>query len=79
MEKFFLNTFLASDKLNVIKEKYINITVFFSEFIHSVHMERFYHFIGKVLAVYITDFLFSVILLNFIAYSAQKMSFLPGP
>ena len=34
MEKFFLRTFLSNDKLNIIDQENIDVTVFFTELCH---------------------------------------------
>ena len=58
MEKFLLCGFLSYNKLNIIDEKNINISVFFTEFTHCSIVSvsnGFDQFVGKFLTGYIEN------------------------
>ena len=55
MEKFFLRTFFTADKLNIVHEQNIRLSVFLSEFIHLGKTERLNKLNGKIVAFYVTD------------------------
>ena len=75
MEEFFLHSLLAAQKLNVVHQKNVDLTIFLSELNHGFHLERFNHLVDEVVNFDITNSFFGIVLLYFICDSVKKMSF----
>ena len=76
MEKFFLCTFFSDDKLDIVNEQNIIISVFFTEFAHcrviSVS-DGFDQFVGKFLTGYIQNTAVFVVFQNEMSDGMHKM------
>ena len=75
VEEFFLHGFLAAQKLNVVHQQHINLTVLLAEFNHGFHLQRFHHFIDEIVDFDVADVLFGIVLFNFILNGKQKVGF----
>ena len=78
MEKFFLCRFFSYNKLNVIDQKNINISVFFTEFGHSRVIsvsDGFDQFIGEFFAGYIQNFAVFIVFNNIMSDGMHQMCF----
>ena len=75
MEKFLLSRFLACNKLNIVNEQNITVSVFLMDFIHRFLVDSVNNKINKILAACKNNIRIGIFALYFAAYGAEQVSF----
>ena len=75
MEKFFLCLLLAGNKLDIVHQQHICLTVLLAEFVILTLADRVHQINGKLIAAEIDDFCFAVVLSYLSCNGIQKVGF----
>ena len=75
MEKFFLSLFLTTDKLNIVHQKNISVSVFVSKSWSWTFSDSLNKFVSKIITLNIYYISFRMIFLYFITNGTKQVSF----
>ena len=78
MEKFLLSTFLADDKLNIVNEQHVVVSVFFPEFRGRNIIfvpDGIDQFVGEFLTGYVEDLCFRIVFQNKVGDRVHQVGF----
>ena len=73
VEEFLLGTLLAADKLNVVHQQDVGVSVLMSELGHLGLSEAFDKLVRKVVALYVADNLGRIILFDLVSDSVEQV------
>ena len=75
VEEFLLHGFLAAQKLNVVHQQHVHLTVLLTELDHGFHFQRLDHLVDKVVYLDVADVFFGIVFLDLVLNGEQQVSF----
>ena len=73
VEELLLHCLLAAEKLYVVHQQHVYLTVLLAELYHGFHFERLDHFVDKIVDFDVADGLVGIILPDFILNGKEQM------
>ena len=73
VEEFLLHRLLAAEKLHVVHQQHIDLTVLLTELDHGFHLERLDHLVDKIVDLDVADGLVGIILFDLVLNGKEQM------